>query len=188
LTLIRVMIRLLDSTTHQKKPREIMNKLVVCLLLLVSGCATIFSGRDEAITFKSVPEGASVNVTDRYGQHVNTATTPSTLQLKRGAGYFKPQNYEVTVNMPGYQSTTVHVTSSLNGWYWGNILLGGLIGMVIVDPITGSMYALNPKEMSVTLGQPQAVNIRNGERILTVVLAQDVAESVLESPIPISTK
>jgi hypothetical protein len=164
-----------------------MGKILLCLVVLLSGCATIFSGRDEAITFKSVPDGASVTVTDRFGQHVNTSTTPSTLQLKRGAGYFKSQNYEVTINMPGYQSMTVHVTSSLNGWYWGNILLGGLIGMLIVDPITGSMYALNPKETSVTLTEQHAANIRNGERVLTVVLAQDVPESVLESAILIPT-
>lgn len=40
----------------------------------------------------------------------------------------------------------------------GNILLGGLIGMLIVDPITGAMYKL-PKEVtvgsSVAMAYPQ---------------------------------
>jgi len=47
---------------------------------------------------------------------------------------------------------------SISGWYWGNILFGGLIGMLIVDPITGAMYKL-PKNTNVSLdGNSQASN------------------------------
>jgi hypothetical protein len=31
----------------------------------------------------------------------------------------------------------------LNKWYFGNILLGGVIGMLVVDPLTGAMYSLD---------------------------------------------
>jgi hypothetical protein len=34
------------------------------------------------------------------------------------------------------------VTGSMSGWYFGNILFGGLIGMLAVDPLTGAMYVL----------------------------------------------
>ena len=36
----------------------------------------------------------------------------------------------------------VQIQGKLDGWYFGNLLFGGLIGMVIVDPITGAMYRL----------------------------------------------
>jgi len=163
-----------------------MRALGLCLVVLLSGCATIFSGRDEAITFKSVPDGASFVVTDRNGHQINSGTTPSTLNLKRGAGYFKPQSYHVVINMPGYESKTVTVASGMNGWYFCNILLGGLIGMVIVDPITGAMYKLEPKEANVTLDPQHAAVIRDGVRTLTIVLAQDLPESVLAQAVPIS--
>lgn len=38
----------------------------------------------------------------------------------------------------------------MDGWYWGNILFGGLIGMLAVDPATGAMYKL-PKATSAGL-------------------------------------
>ena len=45
--------------------------------------------------------------------------------------------------------------SSLSGWYWGNIVFGGLIGMLIVDPATGAMYKL-PEGVSADMGTPVA--------------------------------
>jgi len=39
----------------------------------------------------------------------------------------------------------------VNGWYFGNILLGGLIGMLIVDPATGAMYRLDSDYINETL-------------------------------------
>ena len=34
------------------------------------------------------------------------------------------------------------MSARLNAWYWGNILFGGLIGWLIVDPATGAMWKL----------------------------------------------
>jgi hypothetical protein len=39
----------------------------------------------------------------------------------------------------------------MSGWYIGNILFGGLIGMLVVDPQTGAMYRLEPKSLDATL-------------------------------------
>ena len=41
--------------------------------------------------------------------------------------------------------------SKVEGWYWGNILFGGLIGMIIVDPATGAMYKLDTEAVDVSL-------------------------------------
>ena len=40
----------------------------------------------------------------------------------------------------------------MDGWYIGNILFGGLIGMLIVDPATGAMYNL-PDRVDINLDQ-----------------------------------
>lgn len=39
----------------------------------------------------------------------------------------------------------------MDGWYFGNILFGGLIGFLIVDPATGAMYTLKPDTLNVHL-------------------------------------
>ncbi|KGQ53534.1 hypothetical protein IO44_11000, partial [Gallibacterium anatis str. Avicor] len=54
----------------------------------------------------------------------------------------------------------VNVTPKIDGWYIGNILFGGIVGLLIVDPITGAMYKL-PPEVTGTLStqKERALNI-----------------------------
>ncbi|XXQ51474.1 hypothetical protein ACA040_000098 [Xenophilus aerolatus] len=40
----------------------------------------------------------------------------------------------------GYADKEITITPTVSGWYIGNILFGGLIGMIGVDPATGGMY------------------------------------------------
>jgi heptaprenylglyceryl phosphate synthase len=52
--------------------------------------------------------------------------------------------------MPGYQPIDLTLTRSVSGWVWGNIAIGGLIGLA-VDAIDGGMYKLSPDQLSATL-------------------------------------
>ena len=61
-------------------------------------------------------------------------STPTTLKLKSSSGFFSKAEYYLNFSLPGYDEKTVTVSSSIEGWYWGNILLGGLLGMLIIDP------------------------------------------------------
>lgn len=36
----------------------------------------------------------------------------------------------------------------MNGWYIGNLLFGGIIGLLIVDPATGAMWTLIPRKLT----------------------------------------
>ncbi len=49
--------------------------------------------------------------------------------------------------MPGYKVTEVELTPKMSGWYWGNLLFGGLIGMLAVDPATGAMWNIAPEKI-----------------------------------------
>jgi hypothetical protein len=108
--------------------------------LALTGCASIFNGQNQPITIKSVPEGATVVVSNRAGEKVHTGQTPVTVTLQRGAGYFKSEIYKVVFTKAGFAPREITIESSLSGWYFGNILFGGLIGMIGVDPATGAMY------------------------------------------------
>lgn len=121
--------------------------------MTLSGCASIFEGQTQAITIRSEPAGATVLVTNREGEKVHTGTTPVTLTLKRGAGYFKSEEYTVAFSKEGFADKKITLTSSVNGWYIGNLLVGGLIGMLAVDPATGAMYSF-PESVSATLDAP----------------------------------
>ncbi|WOT03992.1 hypothetical protein [Shewanella youngdeokensis] len=132
--------------------------LVIALsAIIMSGCSSIVSKSDYAVTINSNPGGSSFVITNRAGQKVESGVTPSTVTLKSSAGYFKGETYTVVLNKEGFSEKTYTLTSSVDGWYFGNILLGGLIGMLIVDPATGAMYNL-PERVDISLDQDITLN------------------------------
>ena len=160
-------------------------KLVVMLVsiaMTMTGCATIISGSTQAVTIKSVPDSATLSITNKSGEKIHSGQTPATVNLKRGAGFFKAENYAITLEKAGYQPKTVNVTGTVNGWYVANIVFGGLIGLLIVDPATGAMYSLSPDVVNTTLQQEGITTAKNGkERSLTVMLVQDVPADLMKN-------
>ena len=55
--------------------------------------------------------------------------------------------------MNGYETKKVNLECKVNGWYFGNLLIGGLIGMLIVDPATGAMYKLDNQGITENLSR-----------------------------------
>ena len=113
---------------------------------------------------------------------MHSGNTPSTVTLKSGKGYFTGQTYTLRFKKEGYPDKTIELDSSLSGWYWGNILIGGLVGMLIVDPLTGAMYKL-PEFASADMGKPLA-DASNGA--LMVALIDDLDPAQRERLVPIN--
>lgn len=116
---------------------------LVVILLATGSCASIVSKSKWPVAIGSTPVGASVTVTNKKGVNVFQGTTPAALTLKSGAGFFAKEAYMVKISMQGYDEKIIPLECKLNGWYAGNILIGGLIGLLIVDPATGAMYKLS---------------------------------------------
>ena len=116
---------------------------LACLLLLQS-CATIVSGSRQTIRFNSMPAAATV-----YINEVEIGKTPVEKDLKRN------QEYQVAIKMDGYKPYTTTLSKKFNEWYIGNIVFGGIIGLV-VDPITGAMYKLTPNELTARLAEDKS--------------------------------
>ncbi len=121
------------------------------IVLAFTSCASIVSSGYNHLTVKSEPAGATIQVTNRSGIPVFSGQTPATFLLKSGAGFFESESYKVKLTMDGFAEKTVPVNCTLNGWYLGNIIFGGLIGMLIVDPATGAMYQLETSSIHETL-------------------------------------
>jgi len=108
----------------------------------------------------------------RKDAQIINATTPHTATLERGAGYFKPTEYRVVVEKEGYDKKEVTIKGTVSGWYLaGNLLFGGVIGWLIVDPLTGAMYRL-PKEVSVDLSERKALQQHEGGQELVLLLKE----------------
>ena len=125
--------------------------------VLFSNCATIVSRSSYPILVKSDPAGATVSITDKKGKEVFKGISPSTVILKSGAGYFSRAEYQVKISISGYTDQTIPVLYKLNGWYFGNLLFGGIIGMLIIDPASGAMWKLETPPINVTLAKSATI-------------------------------
>jgi len=150
----------------------------VTFLGMLTGCATIMGTDTHNMPISSTPSDAMVLITDEKGVEIFKGNTPTTVNLKKSDGsYFGKKSYNVVVSKSGYSSQTIPVTGSPNGWYVaGNLLFGGLIGYLIVDPLTGKMYNLSPENISATL--PTSTNTSHNNKAtnggITVMLIEQV--------------
>jgi hypothetical protein len=113
--------------------------LAAMLLTAAGGCASVVSGRHAEVAINSYPPDAQVSVRDGRGRMVASAQTPAVVSLKRGAGFLKKAEYTATIEKPGFSAAHVPIESTLNPWLFGNVIFGGIPGLVI-DPYTGAMW------------------------------------------------
>ncbi len=157
--------------------RALCVSVLTATALFSSGCASIVHGGQRNITINSTPSGAKVVIIKAdTGLPVHNGVTPLTVSLDPKRGYFKGQAYTLKVELEGYNSAEVAIKPELSGWFFGNILFGGLIGMLAVDPATGAMWNLTPDKIEQPLSANQASVIKNGEGFV-VVLASQLTEN-----------
>lgn len=137
----------------------------VCFLLpvfiVLSGCATIMNGDMVLVPVETTPSPANLTVN---GQQYNS---PATVHVPRGKG-----DFVLHVEKDGYRPVDITLTQSLDGWLWGNVLFGGLIG-VAVDFISGDAYDLDPEVVRVGLeGNAISYDKSKGLHIVLIDMAQ----------------
>ncbi|VYU55738.1 hypothetical protein [Metakosakonia massiliensis] len=125
--------------------------------ILLSGCATIVGDDTQLVQVNSEPTGVQFQIKDETGATVAQGTTPQGVTLAKSDGsYFGKKSYQITMGKDGFSPVTLPIKASANGWYiGGNIVFGGLIGWLAVDPFNGGMYTLKPKQVTAVM-LPQA--------------------------------
>lgn len=131
--------------------------LLVTILFSAQACGSIMHGSTQQVGISSSPSSADVTINGQsYG------TTPMIVDLKR------KDSHMVTIELDGYQTYETTLTRSTSGWVWGNIVFGGLIGLV-VDASTGGMYKLTPEQLEAELRSDQADAMTNDEGLFIAI-------------------
>lgn len=131
-------------------------------LLFTQACGTIIQGTRQQVGISSNPSNASVTINGKY-----RGNTPLIIDLKR------KDSHIVRIQLDGYQPYEATLTRSTSSWVWGNIVFGGLIGLVI-DASTGGMYRLTPEQIVAELRASQASTVSNEDDLfIAVVLETD---------------
>lgn len=132
--------------------------LLACLFLV--GCGTIIHGGSQDVSIASEPSGATVEI-----DGTEVGDTPLTKSLDRGS------QHTVEISMDGYESEQVVVDKNVSGWVAGNIVFGGLIGLV-VDASTGGMYKLSPTQVRQTLDGRTAMKKDQEDTVFIAVVME----------------
>lgn len=149
--------------------------LILGLIVSFSGCASIVNKGIQRMHFASNPSAATLSIKDINGVSIGRYATPITIDLKRAKGYFKGQTYFVKVSKEGYKDINFQISHRISGWYVaGNLVFGGLLGWLVVDPLTGALYVLEARGENVT------TSITNKGQTLTITLLQDLSAAQRE--------
>ncbi len=113
-----------------------MLKLVFVLpVTMLSACATLVNGSSQNVTVSTIPPAASCTL-DRVGARVGAiSSTPGSVRLDKSKN-----DLSVTCSKDGFQTATVVKAPSFSGATFGNIIAGGVIG-VVVDAASGANYS-----------------------------------------------
>ncbi|MBC8549263.1 MAG: PEGA domain-containing protein [Candidatus Brocadiales bacterium] len=156
--------------------KNLLYVIVIGAVILLSGCAYLAGGGDnQDVKVTSSPEGASIVITTTGGVSVFEGATPASVNLKR------KYKYNVTVNLDGYKEKTVMIDQTLNMYVIGNLLCGGVPGM-IVDGLTGAMWVLEPEQIVVTL---EMAALEGGEEQLYAVVSY-LGDNNIRQSIPVA--
>jgi hypothetical protein len=156
-----------------RRTKEAFTLVLLTALLFALGCASIVSKSSYPIIINSQPDQATITIKNEDGLSIYRGSTPTTVTLKPSTGYFQGQSYTVTFSKDGYEEQTAFINYELDPWYIGNILFGGLIGLLIVDPLTGAMWTLEPDVLQIGLAEKTA-SLDSNEPTLHIVLIDDI--------------
>lgn len=112
---------------------------VVGVSILASGCATVVTGDTQVVTINSNAPEAEVLVNG-----ILVGKTPFNGPIKKG------QSTSVTVRKAGFQERTVQLATDVEAAFFGNIIIGGLLGST-TDYGSGSMYKYSPNTIQIDL-------------------------------------
>ena len=112
---------------------------VLAFSLGIAACGTIINGSREEVTVMTQPADATITVDGIYHQ----------------TGFFREDldrrsSHRIVVSKQGYITTLIQTGNSVSGWFFGNLFIFSLYGM-IPDLFTGGAYTISPNPILVQL-------------------------------------
>jgi hypothetical protein len=119
--------------------KVLISAFFLSLISFSYGCATIVSGTSQSILVDTPHlKEASCRLTDSSGNNYSLASTPGFVTVQKGDG---PMS--IVCEKKGYEDGVLSVEEMVVGSTFGNILLGGGIG-ILVDAASGAAQEYPP--------------------------------------------
>jgi len=119
--------------------KRVKNLVALALIVLVmSSCATLFTGTKETVQIESDPSGASIKVNG-----IDRGKTPAPVELKKGnvgeSIILTRDGYKKRVFQPETTFNGVSVLNTFNLLFWG------------IDAATGALWKYDPNYYNIEL-------------------------------------
>jgi hypothetical protein len=126
------------ATSWDSRKSAITNIKLLGFILLLSGCATLFTGTDDDIRFESDPAGAMVFING-----LEKGTTPTTVSVKRSIN-----DVNVALQLDGYETRQFVLEKEFNKASFFNLFN---VLFWAVDAVSGSLMKHAPQYYEITL-------------------------------------
>jgi hypothetical protein len=132
--------------------------LAICLSLILSGCATMMTGKTQEVTITSNPPGAIVKINDKeHKTPFKELQTPATVSLS------KKSSYIAVIEKPGYESVVVEIKRRASFWNLLDVAWLYFIPVpLIYDINTGGFWVFLKEAFHVELKPESAETLFSG--------------------------
>lgn len=141
---LRLRVAAARENLMRSKPIKSLASVAACAVLM-SSCATLFTKSSQEVTFKGIP-GTAIIDKDRNTPIAEVGSNGfATANVRK-----KLKSKNLTAQKDGFQTADYTLDTKIQGWFWGNLVLGGIPGMAI-DAATGKMMKYSTDMLDVTL-------------------------------------
>jgi len=131
--------------TLKESGLQFLQRIVLAFLVVsfASGCASIANSPRHGVDILSEPSDAAYIIRNENGKVVANGSTPDRVVLRSTASGVTAAKYKVQFNHPNHAPVTKKLNATFSPWYFANIISPStLIGLLVIDPFTGTMYHL----------------------------------------------
>ena len=116
-----------------------MKAVIAIGLVILTGCASIVASGPDTMTVSSEPPGATV-----FLDSFQVGVTPTILRVDRSMQGL------LILRKEGYNPAVWQISKPINGWFFGNLFFGGIIG-IVVDAATGNIVKFSDAPIRINL-------------------------------------
>jgi hypothetical protein len=120
------------------------------MAFMASGCATIMSGTKHAINVECEPQDSKILINGAVHK------SPCSQDVERGIK--AASKNKVVAEKEGYKPCELNLSGSVHPWVFGNIILGGLIGIAI-DLGTGAATSVAQEDIKMVIYEDKPCDI-----------------------------
>lgn len=149
------------------------NKCLIGMLLVImgltTGCATVTTGTSQTVAVDTKPEGADCRFTRKGDPVASINPTPGIITVSKSDTHL-----DILCRKNGYQDAVAELGSSFQAMTVGNVLIGGVVGLII-DAASGAAMKY-PSSVTITLVPDSFASVAERDKFYDEMRTEFLAE------------